>query len=577
MSAALTATGMGSIKNKIVVFALLATLIPALSTAVVSYVQNKQALTEKLDEELRNVTAQTARELTLWIRERRYEVRVSASSYEVSENLERIPQGGARSIDARSRIKDFLEAVRPRFTDYTELFVTDVQRVRAASSADSVSDAEIPEAWIEPLRLGNEQLSAPFWDEQRAAPAAMVAVPIRGGSGRFVGIMAGILNFEQVAAMLEQFALGDQRHVYLVTDDGTVVVGSSATRANGFEAKVEPRTLTSLREANGLPIQYASLSRVPVVGAYATIAQTPWSVIVEVPRNQAFSQITRLRNVTFFLVSGLLIVVGGIAYVLGVFIVRPLGRLTDGAREVAAGNLMVDLPVLGGGEVGYLTEVFNDMVSRLRSGREELDAINAKLREQNVELEQLSITDALTGLSNRRHLMRKFVEEIERADRVEKQLCLLMMDVDHFKKYNDTHGHQAGDDVLVQVGKAIMQATRGLDTPARYGGEEFSVLLPECTLEGALEAAERIRKRLAAAEVTGGPVTLSIGVAVYPTEGETPETLIASADAALYEAKRLGRDRVYAPQRDGIVGTIPDTKPKKPKGRARRRAKTATD
>jgi diguanylate cyclase (GGDEF)-like protein len=116
--------------------------------------------------------------------------------------------------------------------------------------------------------------------------------------------------------------------------------------------------------------------------------------------------------------------------------------------------------------------------------------------------------------------------------------------VDHFKRYNDSLGHQAGDEVLIRVAAVLREATREIDCAARYGGEEFLVILPETTMGGAVEVADRIRARLAREAFPGGRVTLSIGVAEFPVHGETPVTLIASADAALYRAKHEGRDRV---------------------------------
>jgi diguanylate cyclase (GGDEF)-like protein len=197
---------------------------------------------------------------------------------------------------------------------------------------------------------------------------------------------------------------------------------------------------------------------------------------------------------------------------------------------VAAGDLAVDLPVVSGGEVGYLTEVFNNMVARLREGRQ--------------ELERLSVTDDLTGLYNRRYLMETLAGEVRRARRLEHPFALLMVDIDHFKEYNDAFGHLAGDEMLTRVARVLRESTREVDCAARYGGEEFLVLLPETGVVDAAETAERIRARVAAEALAGGKITLSIGVAEFPSHGDTPEVMIAAADAALYQAKREGRNRV---------------------------------
>jgi diguanylate cyclase (GGDEF)-like protein len=122
----------------------------------------------------------------------------------------------------------------------------------------------------------------------------------------------------------------------------------------------------------------------------------------------------------------------------------------------------------------------------------------------------------------------------------------MMSDVDHFKQFNDTHGHLKGDEALRCVAKVLKECSRDVDCVARYGGEEFLIILPETPTKGAVEVAERIRERLAAEAVAGGRLTLSIGVAEFPANGEGDEALIAAADAALYQAKGEGRDRVVA-------------------------------
>jgi diguanylate cyclase (GGDEF)-like protein len=240
----------------------------------------------------------------------------------------------------------------------------------------------------------------------------------------------------------------------------------------------------------------------------------------------------------------LLVFVATLAYRLGLLIARPLDRLAKGAGEVAAGDLAVDLPEApGGGEVGYLTDVFNHMVSRLREGRRELDLIHETLRAKNEELELLSTTDSLTGLENHRSLMQRLDEEEARSKRERRNFSVLVGDVDHFKQYNDAFGHPAGDDVLKAISDIMREAARPVDCVARYGGEEFVVLMPDTSAADALELAEHIRARVAAKKFMGRKMTLSIGVASFPEDADNAEALISVADEALYQAKREGRDR----------------------------------
>jgi diguanylate cyclase (GGDEF)-like protein len=189
------------------------------------------------------------------------------------------------------------------------------------------------------------------------------------------------------------------------------------------------------------------------------------------------------------------------------------------------------------------------MVGRLRQSRQQLDAVNETLRERNEELERLSASDSLTGLSNRRVLTQRLSEELLRSQRQNHSFTVVMLDVDHFKKYNDAHGHPAGDEVLKRVANILRTSTRAGDCTARYGGEEFAVLLSGKGAEEATQLAERIRERVAEEEFTAGRITISAGIAEFPDHGHTAEAVISSADEALYQAKRDGRNRVACAQK----------------------------
>lgn len=165
-------------------------------------------------------------------------------------------------------------------------------------------------------------------------------------------------------------------------------------------------------------------------------------------------------------------------------------------------------------------------------------------------LELQAHTDVLTGLANRRHFFEVAEAELERSRRYETPLSLLMLDIDRFKEVNDAHGHRAGDRVLQQLARTCLEVLRSVDVVGRVGGEEFAILLPETSLEGAVEVAERLREAVALAEVAreeGVPlrITVSIGVAMLAGTVNL-DTLLSQADAALYDAKRTGRNRVCA-------------------------------
>jgi|WetSurMetagenome_2_1015567.scaffolds.fasta_scaffold03361_3 diguanylate cyclase (GGDEF)-like protein/PAS domain S-box-containing protein len=175
---------------------------------------------------------------------------------------------------------------------------------------------------------------------------------------------------------------------------------------------------------------------------------------------------------------------------------------------------------------------------------------NLRLR---AELHEQSIRDPLTGLFNRRFLDEFLERELARASRAGAPMAVIMMDIDHFKRLNDTHGHEAGDAVLAALGRCLAEGTRLEDVPCRYGGEEFLLVMPGLSAPGAIRRAEDLLERIGALEVSGqsgalGPITLSMGVAAFPEHGDSSQALLLAADAALYRAKAEGRARVVLAQ-----------------------------
>jgi diguanylate cyclase (GGDEF)-like protein len=179
-------------------------------------------------------------------------------------------------------------------------------------------------------------------------------------------------------------------------------------------------------------------------------------------------------------------------------------------------------------------------------------ALNLKDDEQALtysQLAQIAFQDHLTGLSNYRYFMRRFQEEIKRADRYRHLLSVLMLDLDHFKRFNDTYGHPAGNKALEMIANMLRSQVRETDLVARYGGEEFAIILPETTKYEALDLANRIRVRVESSTIElpdAAPqrVTVSAGLATYPRDARSAEALLASADEALYASKHAGRNRV---------------------------------
>jgi diguanylate cyclase (GGDEF)-like protein len=200
---------------------------------------------------------------------------------------------------------------------------------------------------------------------------------------------------------------------------------------------------------------------------------------------------------------------------------------------------------------------------RLRTETERRLELMQKLRQTNEELERLSALDGLTGLANRRRFDETMKIEWGRAARQREELAIIMLDLDHFKGYNDRYGHPEGDEALRRVAGVLRSvAGRSADLTARYGGEEFVVLLPGTGIEGAVTVAERIRSGVEALDLTiartrvAAKLTVSLGVAAAVPEPNTDAAdLVATADRALYRAKREGRNCIRRATRLGVRPT----------------------
>lgn len=242
-------------------------------------------------------------------------------------------------------------------------------------------------------------------------------------------------------------------------------------------------------------------------------------------------------------------------------VLTPMQGIARMAEKLAHGDLKARAPVRGASELQILATTLNDAARKLGSTQErleeevarrtdELRRANEQLSLANLSLEKLALTDPLTGLFNRRYLEQALSFEITRQKRGKRPFSLVMVDVDHFKHFNDSHGHPMGDEVLRELAKILQASLRASDIVARVGGEEFVVVLLDAELPLARTAADKLRKAVErhpfphASEQPLGHVTVSVGVASWPRHGDTADAVLSAADRALYASKSAGRNRV---------------------------------
>ena len=298
---------------------------------------------------------------------------------------------------------------------------------------------------------------------------------------------------------------------------------------------------------------------------------------VEPPRAEQAWLLNALRLAKQYLLvfGGALALIASLTMVL--LLQSQLRRFSVVIQQLASGDWNARVAYPARDEFGYLARAFNQMAqqlqqafeaqeqqreellaqneelervhAQLQQAHQELATLNAELLEANRALAQAAVTDGLTGLKNHRAFQESLHSAAQMAERLQQPLSLVMFDIDHFKQFNDTYGHPAGDELLRQVAQVLRESARAYDIAARYGGEEFALLLPNTALEQAVQVAERLRQQIRAIENPHAPVSASFGVATY-RRGTPPATLVYEADAALYRAKRNGRDQVcvYQPE-----------------------------
>ena len=539
-----------TMRRKFVVFAVVATLVPTLVISLRAYGRDRRSVDERLQQELRGASAEAARLTASWIDERIADLRLRANSYVVQDNLPQIR--GRTSAQALTRLREYLKSSRDRMVEHEGMAILGSDGQVLVSSGNRAGIRLAPERF-KALRVGDVSHGDPYWDTGIDKPVILLGVPIRSADGQFRGAVISKVSLLPLRDLLEELAPDASRDVFVITQQGRLLIRARDNSAELMRETIPDVAASALSDREGEPVTYTHADSQQVVAIWKRVPLVRWAAVAEMPRARAVRAAGVLRTGTLAMIVVMVAGVGLLAFVVGVFITRPLEHLTEAAGQVAAGNLSVEFPTGTGGEVGYLSRAFNTVVSRLRE------------KESHGELERLSLTDALTGLYNRRHLMGTLASEVQRSRRLRRSFSVLLADVDHFKQYNDAHGHLAGDAALVKIAEIFRRTTRVVDCVARYGGEEFVVMLLETTIAHAELVAERIRARVEEEAFTEGRLTLSIGLAEYPDRGDTPEELIASADAAMYEAKGEGRNQVR------VAGGTPGIMSNRPKEKKRRR------
>ena len=387
-------------------------------------------------------------------------------------------------------------------------------------------------------------------------PLLGIAVPIPGPGGAPRGVLAAQVDADWIEAALLAALGGDPANravrAFLVDRDG-VVLQPADSLGRRLVAGAVSSDWSLLVEADGGRALYSRAALGPTRGT-----DHGWGVVLVLPLDVAMEPIAALRLRLTLLVVAASAALAALAYAMAARTSAPLERLVRTVREVRAGGAgPQDFPDdCGSAELTALARSVREMTGTLLERESRLARMNAELEhtvaertrqllDANAELGRLAAQDPLTGVANRRAFERRLHEEEARSRRSGRPFGLLIVDVDHFKRVNDRHGHPVGDQVLQALAALLVQNTRQTDFVARFGGEEFAVLLPDIAGDEPARVAEKVRESIARHDFGAvGQVTVSVGCASADGVRRTAAAAVARADVALYRAKRDGRNCV---------------------------------
>lgn len=387
-----------------------------------------------------------------------------------------------------------------------------------------------------------------------------LAAPLADDEGQIAGVLAVHIDRRWMAEVISLVRQAELREagarVFVLDRDGKVIHRGADL---GPDARLD-EPLAAANSASAQLLRWADGARYLTVAA-AVPARTPltdlgWTVVVRQPEAQALAAVAGAQRAVWRVGALAALLTMGVTWLLAAHFSRPLQDIADAARRIETGELATELPVSRrSSELATLSQALASMVRRLVEREQALvqakDELEQRVAERtaelagaNAKLDRLAHEDALTALPNRRAADALLESRFAQHQRSRRPLAVLLADIDHFKRVNDSFGHPAGDEVLRVVARRLASALRASDVVARFGGEEFVVVLPDTDGEGLAAVGEKLRLAVAAAPVPpAGQVSISLGATVL-LAGDSLAQMLHRADQALYAAKAGGRNRL---------------------------------
>ncbi|GGJ08605.1 sensor domain-containing diguanylate cyclase [Paenibacillus hunanensis] len=491
---------------------------------LISYVSQK----ESIEQQTLKLNEIHAKELSRIAQTLIYSMQSSlarTSKYIMANQDKATEDAGQQLLDYFRQSNSFFNAV---------LIVNEDGVVRMASPMNSYQRGVVPTTiQIETaLHKREAYISKPYRDTNNRL-VLMISYPLYTDQGNYRGMLAGILYLEEANRLSELFGEGSKKedgsYFYVVDNEGNILYHPVAKRIGRHLTQNDNPIIGELQDGRSGNQLVLNLEHKEMLAGYAAIPGIRWGIIFQTPvYNTTIFSAQLIKSMLFYLVPVIILMLM-IIYQLSLRLSRPLEELADYAHSIAGESK---------GSFRPEQNMWNYEAHELHYA---IMTLEQQTREKERKLQQEAHYDALTGVLNRRALRAIMQNWIDNSY----PFAIIMLDIDYFKKINDTYGHTMGDEMLRRVATLIEEQIQPADLCFRYGGEEFVILLFEADLMMTMKTAEQIRKVAEQSPTPyGEPVTVSLGMTLYDGDESSMEALLEQADSALYDAKKTGRNRM---------------------------------
>lgn len=513
-----------SLHSLILMLALCVIGLTLVNSMVASYQVNKKTLIANTLETNRVYAQKLAATTDLFMRQTLKELTVSAEEI-------------ASHMDDASRLSQEVSRLKRESETFDSIMITDAfGRIRAMVPHTPELIGQVMREQEGPEALVHKQasISKPYRGFMNRL-IVFISAPIYKEDGTYAGLIGGTIPLQEpnvLNQLLGQHFYRDGSYVYIVDQDGRIVYHQHPDRINDSAAS-NPVVQDLMKEQSGAR-RVINTKGQDMLAGYAFIPITKWGVVSQRPTEQALLPSMEILKDMFIVGLPFFLLLIILTWQMARRIAQPMWQLSTYVEHATKNR--------GQGNVEAITAWYYEAVQLKRAVVQSFDHFHQRIDHFMYE----SATDALTGLANRRTADDYCKSRLENGE----PFALILLDIDCFKRINDTYGHQVGDDVLRFLAEQMRNSVRPSDVCCRYGGEEFIMLLPDTDARGAYEAAERLRRTMESSmSPCGEVVTISAGIAVYPQHASDMMQILKEADRCLYEAKRSGRNQTVLCER----------------------------